>query len=721
MPLSRPRRRMAIAAGLAAGLALATLPTAQAGLFDSLTGTVEEAFAPQLVTVTADLAQRNLLANSGLDVTEHAGHDYVEVVLHTPADLVLLESLDLPFEVRIPDLVQREAEIQAANDAYAASVASSPLPSGRDTYRTLADYNAEMQELAEENPGFVKLLELPNKSIEGKTIYGLEIATGVNDSDAADDERPSFVLMGLHHAREWPSGEHTMEFAHDLVKGHKAGDARISALVQQARTVLVPVVNVDGFEKSITDGMLVDLNVINEYDPLDGQTSILATPGNAYKRKNCRPFDGVDGIPVTCDLAKSPGGFGVGVDLNRNYGAFHGGPGAAAEPIDPTYHGPEGFSEPEIQNVRELVSNRHVTMLISNHTFSNLVLRPNGVNPQTEGPDGNPVGDAPDEDHMKDIGGRMTAQNGYANIHGWELYDTTGTTEDWSYNATGGYGYTFEIGPDEFHPPFPKVVDEYLGAGEYAGKGNREAYLIALESALDPSTHSIVAGDAKPGATLRLSRTGATPTWEGSFTDTVDTVLTVPADGRFQWHTNPSTRPLAMSKRYRILSDEPMHTFTRTGTIPAVGESVDVPWSPSQSADLVTVDLGWDLPDDLDLEVYRVQDGKQTQVTTSGNAPGEKEAVTLVGVEAGADYIFRVINFASVPEQEFRLDFAYFDAQTVDTTGMIEAWTLTCEIGGTVVEQVPVVVDRGQQVLVDLEVCGPKGPPKKQAPVKARR
>ncbi len=36
-------------------------------------------------------------------------------------------------------------------------------------------------------------------------------------------------------------------------------------------------------------------------------------------------------------------------------------------------------------------------MLISNHTFSNLVLRPNGVNPNTIGEDGKPVGDSPDE------------------------------------------------------------------------------------------------------------------------------------------------------------------------------------------------------------------------------------------------------------------------------------------------------------------------------------
>jgi hypothetical protein len=721
VPPSRPRRRLALAAGLAAGLALAALPTAQAGLLDGLTDTVEDAFAPQLVTVTADLAERNLLADSGLDVTEHAGHDYVEVVLHTPADLVLLESFDLPYEVRIPDLLQREAEIQAANQAYAASVDSSPLPSGRDTYRTLEDYNAEMEELAEQHDEIVKLFELPHKSIEGKTIYGLEIATGVNETD---DERPTFVLMGLHHAREWPSGEHTMEFAYDLVHGYESGNPRIKPLVERARTVLIPVVNADGFEKSVNDGMLVDLNVLNEQDPLGGQTAILATPGNTYKRKNCRPFDGVDGIPVFCDLAKSPGGFGIGVDLNRNYGAFHGGPGAAAEPIDPTYHGPHGFSEPETQNVRELVSSRHVTMLISNHTFSNLVLRPNGVNPQTIGPDGLPIGDAPDEDAMKDLGAEMTAQNGYANIHGWELYDTTGTTEDWSYNATGGYGYTFEIGPDEFHPPFPAVVDEYLGAGEYADKGNREAYLIALEAAIDPATHSVIAGDGHPGAELRLSRTGATPTWEGSFTDTVETELTVPASGQFQWHTNPSTRPLAMGKRYKALAEDPKHTFTKTGAVPAVGESVDVHWKPSQSASLVTVGLNWDVPDDLDLEVYKVQDGKETQVTTSGNIPGEKESVTLVDVvghknKAKADhYIFRVVNYAAVPEQEFRLDFAYFDASTIETSRSVEVWTLTCTFEGRS-ETMPIFVDRGQQVLVDLEVCGPEGPPKRQAPVKA--
>lgn len=727
MKVTRSRRRLALAAGLAGGLALAGLPAAQAGLFDQLTGTteavVDEVFAPQLVTVTADLRGRNQIASSGLDVTEHAGHDYVEVVLHSVADLRLLESLGLPFEVRIPDLLQREAEIQQLNAEFAAANATTALPSGRNQYRTLEDYEAEMRQLAADHGDIVKLFTLPHQSIEGKDVLGLEIATGVNASEVADDERPTFLLMGLHHAREWPSGEHTLEFAHDLVQGY-GSDERITRLVEGARTVLIPVVNPDGFEKSINDGMVVDLRETNEFDPT-GIVS-LATPNNAYKRKNCRVHESIGApLPVFCDVAKSPVGYGIGVDLNRNYGAFHGGPGTDTNPLSPVFHGGHGFSEPETQNVRELVSARHVTMLISNHTFSNLVLRPNGVNPQTIGPDGLPVGDAPDEDAMAELGARMTAQNGYANIHGWELYDTTGTTEDWSYNATGGFGYTFEIGPDEFHPPYPHVIDEYLGAGEYEGKGNREAYLIALEAALDPATHSVVAGRAVEGATLRLTRSGSVPTWEGSFTDVVDTVLQVPAGGAFEWRTNPSTRPVVMSKRYQVLGETPVHTHTKDGTVPAVNEHVDVDWRPSRSADLVTVDLDWTLPDDLDLEVYEVVDGKLQTVTSSGNIPGEKESVTLTGVEQGSHYVFRVINFLAAPEQPFTLDFRYYASEKIDTVGLIEAWTLTCEKDGTILAQVPVVVDRGQRTVVDLGACNaPSGPTKGKpatAPGKAKK
>ena len=66
----------------------------------------------------------------------------------------------------------------------------------------------------------------------------------------------------------------------------------------------------------------------------------------------------------------------------------------------------------------------------------------------------------------------MASHNGYANGPSYGLYDTTGGTEDWTFWTAGSLGFTFEIGPDEFHPPFATgVVAEYLGLGPAAGAG----------------------------------------------------------------------------------------------------------------------------------------------------------------------------------------------------------------------------------------------------------
>ncbi|MGA9746442.1 MAG: M14 family zinc carboxypeptidase [Nocardioides sp.] len=693
-----------------AALIAATTSIALLGFLPALAAGSAEAgdtvFAPQLVTVdTPTREDKRLLQSLGLDLTEHAGHDYVEVVLHNLTDLGLLEGAGLGYDVRIADLVRRESEINAANRAYAAATLESPLPSGRDTYRTLADYNDDIRELAAIRPSIAKRITLPHASLDGRTVYGIEIG---RDVQAAEDGRPTFVLLGVHHAREWPSGELAMEFAYDLVKSY-GSDTRITGLLDRSRVVIVPVVNVDGFELSRTDGAMIDLRDLNQVDPLGGTTSVLATPGNAYKRKNCRIVDGQDTPDGTCRVAAtSPGGFGAGVDLNRNYGGFWGGPGASDLFADPTYRGAGPFSEPEIQNVRELVSSRQVTTLISNHTFSNLVLRPNGVHPDTIGFDGLPVGDAPDEEGLKALGAQMTAANGYANIHGWELYDTTGTTEDWSYNATGGYGYTFEIGPNEFHPPFPQVVEEYLGAGQYAGKGNREAYLIALENTVATANHSVLTGKAPAGATLRLRKQFASPTWEGSFQDTLDSTMKVGTSGRYTWHVNQSTRPVVQEKLVEITEDQPLRSQTFEGSSTTVGQSVDHEFTVTETgADVLGVELDWPTPDDLDLEVYRRNaDGSLTQVATSGNAPGEKESLEVAAPSPGS-YVLRVVNFASATPS-YTLTATLYDSTTVSSSevpGLIENWTLTCEKEGRVLQTVPVVVDRGQQVKVNLTAC----------------
>ncbi|WP_100499645.1 M14 family zinc carboxypeptidase [Geodermatophilus chilensis] len=690
--MPRPLRNRAAACAVGAAVLVALAPAGP-------TAATSEVFRPQLVTVdTPTRADKELLQTLGLDLTEHAGHDYVEVVLHSADDVAALARAGLGFDVRIPDLLAREAENNEVNAAYAAATESSPLPSGRDAYRTLADYEADMAALERDHPDLVERFALPHRSLDGRPVYGVEIGRDVRGPDTG---LPTFVMLGVHHAREWPSGEHAMEFAVDLVENYGT-DRRITDLVDRARVVVVPVVNVDGFHLSRTDGGLVDLRAVDG----GGTASILATPGNAYKRKNCRVVDGQDTPDGSCVLgATSPGGYGVGVDPNRNYGGYWGGPGASDLFADPTYRGAAAFSEPETQNVRELVSGRHVTTLITNHTFSNLVLRPGGVAPDQVAPsEGIPLGDPYDEGALKELGDAMAAQNGYTSQHAWELYDTTGSTEDWSYNATGGFGYTFEIGPDEFHPPFPEVVDEYLGAGPYAGKGNREAYLLALENAVDPGAHSVLTGKAPAGATLRLKKTVATPTWEGSIQDTLDTTITVGRDGRYTWHVNPSTRPVVMDRQVETLSGEPLREESWTGTTAPL-QSTDREFTITEDADLFEVVLDWPTPDDLDLEVYRRgADGSLTPVGSSGNFVGEKERVLLQDPAPGT-YVLRVVNFASLTPT-WTLTAALFDAEPSVVPGLVEAWTLTCERDGRVAQRVPVVVDRGQQLRVDLTACG---------------
>ena len=671
-------------AAAAITLTLTALPASGADL---------DTYATKLVSISAPTqVDRSRLANLGLDLTEHGGPGFVDAVLHSTTDEAILEAAGYGFKVAIPDLAVRQKQNNEISEAYAASVAASPLPSGRDTYRTLADYEAELHQLAAGNPSFVRLLTLNHQSLEGRDIFGVEISDNVQ---ATDDGKPTFLMLGLHHAREWPSGENSMEFAYDLVKGYKAADSRIKGLLQKTRVIVVPVVNVDGFEQSRKWGDLVDIREVDT----GGTVTILGNPGNAYKRKNCRVADGAPTPPGGCEVT-SPGGYGIGVDLNRNYGGLWGGAGASDLAADPTYRGAGPFSEPETQAIRELISSRQVTTLITNHTFSNLVLRAPGVRA---------TGETQDEPAMAALGAKMAAQNGYRNIRGWQLYDTTGTTEDWSYNATAGYGYTFEIGGVEFHPPFPDVVDQYLGAGPFAGKGNRAAYLIALENAANPKAHSVITGAAPKGAVLRLTKEFTTKTTTGAgVRDKLEQTLTVKT-GKFAWHVNPSTRGEVLEHAVRVLAE----TASREQVIQqgplvwTIGDSVEVPFKlPETNAGAMKVHLDWPTPDDLDLVIYQVTPGGRVEVGSSGNQPGEKEDALIELPEAG-DYIFHVDNFASVTTS-FTITAGIYAVDHVEKTGggIVESYKLSCERpDGTVLESKWVKVNRGASQSVNFSIC----------------
>ncbi len=111
----------------------------------------------------------------------------------------------------------------------------------------------------------------------------------------------------------------------------------------------------------------------------------------------------------------------------------------------------------------------------------------------------------------RQLGATMADSNNYTNWAAFQLYDTSGSVEDWSYWNTGGLGFTFEIGTVGFHPPFETgVVAEYLGLPPAAGAGfggNRAAYYTMADATVDSALHSTITGTTQRNRKLTVSKT----------------------------------------------------------------------------------------------------------------------------------------------------------------------------------------------------------------------
>ena len=137
--------------------------------------------------------------------------------------------------MKIADLAARLEANKAADARYAASTTTSGLPSGSTAYRRLPDYEFELKALAMQYPGLVKPITLNHKSWEGRDVVGIEIT----QNPTLADGKPVFLMMGVHHAREWPSSEHAIEFAYDLPTNYGPSE-RTTNLVNTTRTIIVP-------------------------------------------------------------------------------------------------------------------------------------------------------------------------------------------------------------------------------------------------------------------------------------------------------------------------------------------------------------------------------------------------------------------------------------------------------------------------------------------------
>ncbi|MEA2481439.1 MAG: hypothetical protein QOJ07_3361, partial [Thermoleophilaceae bacterium] len=409
-----------------------------------------------------------------------------------PGQAATLTGAGFTFRTLDSDLASSERRYRAKEQVQGAQAAGSALPSGRTTYRHYPDIQADLKKIVADHPAIARPVTLPVKSFQGRPIEGIEVSS---DVAATDDGKPTFFLMGTHHAREWPSAEIPTEMGIYLTQNY-GSDKRVTALLDKVRVVIVPVINPDGYiaSREATD----PADTSGDPGGAPSLVESVAPPGGslAYRRKNC---DGESPDPATpCELQH-------GVDPNRNYGFNWGGPGAGTDPNTQDYRGTGQWSEPETQAVHAFSQTRPVTTLITMHNFASLVLRPPGVHDQ---------GMAPDEDELKKLGDLMAKDTGYTSQFSYELYDTSGTTEDWNYGAAGTFGYTIEMGPasdkgGNFHVSYDRaVVNQWTGSESEDGKGKglRDALLAAGETAADRSLFSTIKGSAPPDSIIRVRK-----------------------------------------------------------------------------------------------------------------------------------------------------------------------------------------------------------------------
>jgi hypothetical protein len=642
------------------------------------------------------VAQRNEVVSLGLDITEHVTTKGIEVVLYDDRDARTLREAGYTWTVEEADLEAAAEEQRRADRRYAARVAESPLPSGRTAYRTYEDYLTDMDALAAEYPRLTRPVTLSNQTVLGEDIRGLEITTA---ADNIRDGKPVFMLMGAHHAREWPSSEHTIEFGIDLLQSHAAGDERAQAIMRDSRLVIVPVVNVDGFVISR------NADPLGDFSELDYE----------MKRKNCAISDDTPPEYTTGTCEDNPAGRLRGTDLNRNYPGFWGGGGASTNWRGDTFRGDGPGSEPESDAVREFISNRAVTMMISNHTYSNLVLRPPAIAA---------TGKAPDELVYKEVADSMADANGYTSQASYQLYDTSGSTEDWSYWITGGLGFTFEIGPDGFHPAYEDaVVAEYLGLEPAAGAGNggnREAYFQAAEAAMDDTLHARIRGRAPEGTRIVLSKTHVSPTspviqpdgttrgqlfFEDTLVNRYDST-----GGVFEIDANQSTRPLVVGRYGREPVADPQEPITLTNPegVPAEGAveetTFDISGQPDVDNGYATLSFSW--PNGADWDFY--VEGPDGQPVGSGATLANPEVIKIPDPVAGTYTVIAENYEAGTAEDDWAGEVTFQGPDPAQTSGIEEAWQVTCLRKGKVLASREVVVDRGELVSIG-RACRPAG------------
>jgi len=340
--------------------------------------------------VIVELEARDVAARTAIAQIIHIDSVFEDRVYSvvTRADLERLRALNVARILSIEILGDRPSE-------YFAPFTIADFPAYDDDFHTYDEMLQELKDLEGANPGLVHLFSI-GQSVLGKDIWAVKIG---ENAQFKDESKKAIAYMGTHHAREHVSTEIPLLFAKELVTRY-ATDENMVSLLKEIDIYIIPMVN--------PDGAMYDIE------------------NRRYKwwRKN--------------RSKNSDSSFGV--DLNRNYGFRWGTGGSSRNPSSDIYMGESAFSEPETQSIKSFFEqNPQITIALSLHTFSELILYPWGG--QSTGVGGE------DEKVFKKMAGDMAAMNKYRPMQSSELYIASGDTCDWLYGSLHVFCFTFELSP----------------------------------------------------------------------------------------------------------------------------------------------------------------------------------------------------------------------------------------------------------------------------------
>ncbi|GIY69922.1 carboxypeptidase A2 [Caerostris extrusa] len=177
-----------------------------------------------------------------------------------------------------------------------------------DVYHPLDEIVAYLDDVSRKYPNLTKLINMGD-TYEGNIIYLLKISSGGNDT------RPAIWIDAGIHSREWIAPATALYMINNLLVNY-GNDPYITGLVDTNDWYIMPLVNPDGY-----------LHTWN---------------WNRLWRKNRALAPGFPGVLIC-----------RGIDPNRNFDIFFGGPSTSSTPCSSIYKGNRPFSEAESSAIRD--------------------------------------------------------------------------------------------------------------------------------------------------------------------------------------------------------------------------------------------------------------------------------------------------------------------------------------------------------------------------------